>query len=309
MLFYIKRDDTLFSEYNACNLCPRECNVNRNKNEKGWCNQTSTLRLARASLHMWEEPPISGIRGSGTVFFTGCSLKCIYCQNYKISSENEGKEITPERLSEIFLELQEKGAHNINLVTADHFAPHICHAIKNAKEMGLTIPVVLNSSGYIKVKTIKMLERYIDIYLVDCKYFLNETAKKYSRAENYCDAAESAIKEMVNQKPKLIFDEYGMLQKGVVIRILCLPHHTEETKEIIKSLYERYGESVCYSIMSQYTPTENTKNIPPLDRKLSQREYDEIVDFCIDLGMENAFVQEGESASESFIPEFDAEGL
>ena len=258
---------------------------------------------------MWEEPPISGERGSGTVFFTGCSLKCIYCQNYKISSENLGKEITVERLSKIFSELQEKGAHNINLVTAEHFAPHICEAIKTARKNGLSIPVILNSSGYINIRTLKMLENYIDIYLVDCKYFFSETAKKYSQAENYCEVAKNAISEMVNQKAKMIYDGDGMLKKGVVIRVLCLPGHIEETKEIIKSLYEKYGESVCYSIMSQYTPTKNTQNIPPLNRKLRESEYDEIVDFCIDLGMENVFVQERESACESFIPEFSGEGV
>lgn len=299
----------MFREYDLCNLCPRECNVNRNEEKKGWCNQTSTLRVARASLHMWEEPTISGEKGSGTVFFSGCSLKCIYCQNYKISRENVGKEITVDRLAEIFIELQGKGAHNINLVTADHFAPHICKSLEIAREKGLRVPVILNSSGYIKTKTLKLLEQYIDIYLVDCKYFFSESAKKYSQAENYCVEALDAIEEMVRQKPGLMVDEGGILQKGVVIRILCLPGHTEETKRIIENLYKKYGETVCYSIMSQYTPTKNTENISPLNRKLNKREYDDVIDFCIALGMENAFVQEGESASESFIPEFDTDGL
>lgn len=299
----------MFSEYSECTLCPRGCKVNRNKSETGWCGQTSSLRLSRAALHLWEEPPISGEQGSGTVFFAGCSLRCIYCQNYKISSGNEGVNVPPERLAEIFIELQDKGAHNINLVTADHFAPHICYGVKLAKCRGLSIPVILNSSGYITVQTLEMLEKYIDIYLVDFKYSNSETAKLYSFAEDYSEFTEKAVEEMVRQQPELIYSSEGMLEKGVVIRILCLPGHADESKEIIKKLYEKYGESVCYSIMSQFTPTENTKNISPLNRKLSQREYDEIIDFCIELGMENAFIQDGESAQESFIPEFNGEGI
>lgn len=299
----------MFSDYDKCMLCPRRCQVNRNNGETGVCGQTNKIKAARASLHFWEEPVISGKNGSGTVFFSGCSLNCIYCQNYQLSKENRGIEISEERLAQVFLELEDKGAHNINLVTAEHFAPSICAALSIAKEKGLKIPIVLNSSGYTSSSTLKKFKKYIDIYLVDFKYYADDIAGKLSNVNDYYAVADKAIEEMVRQQPKLIYDENGMLKKGVIVRHLCLPGNVKDSKIILKKLFEKYGNNICYSIMSQFTPTENTKNFPPLNRKLKDREYEEVIDFCIALGMDNAFIQEGDSASESFIPEFDGEGI
>lgn len=299
----------MFSDYDKCMLCPRRCQVNRNNGETGICGQTNIIKAARASLHFWEEPVISGKNGSGTVFFSGCSLNCIYCQNYRLSKENRGIEISQERLAQVFLELEDKGAHNINLVTAEHFAPSICVALCIAKEKGLKIPIILNSSGYTSISTLKKLKKYIDIYLVDFKYYADDIARKLSNVNDYYAVADKAIEEMVRQQPKLIYDEDGMLKKGVIVRHLCLPGNVKDSKIILKKLFEKYGNNICYSIMSQFTPTDNTKNFPPLNRKLKDREYEEVIDFCIALGMDNAFIQEGDSASESFIPEFDGEGI
>lgn len=299
----------MFSDYDKCMLCPRRCQVNRNNGETGICGQTNIIKAARASLHFWEEPVISGKNGSGTVFFSGCSLNCIYCQNYQLSKENRGIEISEERLAQVFFELEDKGAHNINLVTAEHFAPSICAALSIAKEKGLKIPIVLNSSGYTSISTLKKLKKYIDIYLVDFKYYADDIARKLSNVNDYYAVADKAIEEMVRQQPELIYDEDGMLKKGVIVRHLCLPGNVKDSKIILKNLFEKYGNNICYSIMSQFTPTDNTKNFLPLNRKLKDREYEEVIDFCIALGMDNAFIQEGDSASESFIPEFDGEGI
>lgn len=298
-----------FEEYEKCTLCPRMCKVNRNKNLRGFCGETSTLRMGRASLHMWEEPCISGERGSGTVFFAGCNLKCCYCQNYKLSRGQEGVELGEKSPVDIFLDLQKQGAHNINLVTGEHFAPHIREAVLSARKRGLEIPVILNSSGYVTEQTLEYLKDVIDIYLVDFKYMNSVISENYSMAQDYPQVVKTALEKMYNLAGNPVLDENGILRKGIIVRHLCLPEHADDSKEIIRYIYNRYGENVLLSIMSQYTPFGNCEKYPELTRKLTSQEYDEIIDFCIDLGIENAFVQEEEAASESFIPEFDGKGV
>jgi len=287
-----------------CELCPRMCGVDRN-NIVGFCKSSNRVKIARAALHDWEEPCISGKNGSGTVFFSGCTLKCVFCQNYVLSHDNSGKEISVERLAEIFLELQEKNAHNINLVTPTHYVLQIIEALKLAKENGLTIPVVYNSSGYERVETIDLLKGYVDIYLPDFKYFSNELAKKYSGANVYFEVASAAIKRMFEQVGKPEFNEDGMMKKGVVVRHLVLPGYVEDSKKVIKYLYDTYGDDVYLSIMNQYTPLQHVEKFPEINRKVTDEEYDDVVDFAVEIGVENAFIQEGDTAKESFIPDFD----
>ena len=290
-------------------LCPRECGVNRKKGEMGVCGQTAAIKAARAALHMWEEPCISGQNGSGTVFFSGCNLGCIFCQNHNIATGKAGIEISIERLAEIFLELQEKGANNINLVTAGHFLPQVAVALEMAKEQGLHIPVVYNSSGYEKAKTLKMLDGLVDIYLPDFKYMDAVLAKKYSHAQDYPEIAKEALSEMVRQVGKAEFDSRGMMKKGVIVRQLLLPGHVKDAKNVLKYLYETYGDRIYISMMNQYTPMPAMKDDPQLSRKVTDREYERLIDYAISLGLKNGFMQEGETAKESFIPEFDGEGV
>ena len=293
-----------------CTLCPRECGVNRAAGQPGYCGQSAMLSAARASLHMWEEPCISGDKGSGTVFFSGCPLRCVYCQNHNIAIGQTGKTISVERLSEIFLELQEKGAHNINLVTPTHFVSLICSALKNAKANGLIIPIVYNTSGYEKVETLQMLDGLIDIYLPDCKYFSTDLSRRYSNAPNYFEITTKALAEMFRQVGAPIFNEVtGMLQKGMVVRHLVLPGQTEDSKKIIEYLYNTFGDNIYISIMNQYTPIISHPEFPELSRPLTAEEYDEIVDYAISIGIENGFIQEGETCLDSFIPAFDCEGI
>lgn len=299
----------MYKEYEKCTLCPRRCRVNRNKQEKGFCGQTSALKVGRASLHLWEEPCVSGEKGSGTVFFSGCSLHCCYCQNFNLSRGKEGTATDGENLSRIFLNLQDEGAHNINLVTGEHFAPHIRQAVKNAKKEGLVIPVILNSSGYVSLETLDYLKDVIDIYLVDFKYMNSDIAKKYSIAEDYPEVAKKALKKMYSLVGTPAFDENGILKKGVIVRHLCLPGCSDDSKAVISYVYENYKENVLLSIMSQYTPFGSCGKYLELTRKLTVEEYDEIIDFCLEIGIENAFIQEGEAASESFIPVFDGKGV
>ena len=299
----------LYKEYENCTLCPRKCNVNRNKEEKGFCGQTSVLKAGRASLHLWEEPCVSGEKGSGTVFFSGCSLHCCYCQNFNLSRGKEGVGIDTENLSRIFLNLQNEGANNINLVTGEHFAPQIKDAVENARKEGLVIPVILNSSGYVSLETLYYLQDVIDIYLVDFKYMNPHLAKKYSEAEDYPNVAKKALEKMYKLAGTPVFNNNGILQKGVIVRHLCLPECSDDSKEVIRYIYENYKENVLLSIMSQYTPFGNCGKYPELTRKLRAEEYDEIIDFCIKIGIENAFIQEEEAASESFIPAFDGKGI
>lgn len=293
----------------GCMLCPRECNVDRQNGHKGVCGVSGAgIMGARAALHMWEEPCILGENGSGTVFFSGCPLRCVYCQNYNIARAERGIIITEERLSDIFLELQGKGAANINLVTPTHYTIEIIRAVRRAKEKGLTLPIVYNCSGYEKVETLQMLEGIVDVYLTDFKYMNPEIAKRYSKAENYPEIAKEALKEMVRQCPNAQFDEQGMMQKGIIVRHLLLPGHLKNAKDVVQYIYETYGDKVCLSLMNQYTPLPNVKAFPEIDRRVTEEEYEELVDYAIAIGVENGFIQEGETAEESFIPTFDCEG-
>lgn len=292
-----------------CNLCPRECNVDRGLGKIGFCKVPNHIKVARAALHFWEEPCISGEEGSGTVFFSGCNLRCVYCQNRKIAEGVYGKEITVDRLAAIFWELQEKGANNINLVTPSHYVLEIVKALKMAKAQGLSVPVVYNSSAYEKVEILSLLEGYVDVYLPDFKYMDALLSKKYSGAKDYSDVAKEALKEMVRQVGEARFDERGILTNGVVVRHLVLPGYTEDSKKIIKYLYETYGNHIYISILSQFTPLNGLKEYPELNRKLTEEEYDEVVDYAIEIGVENGFIQEGDVAEESFIPDFDGQGV
>ena len=295
-----------------CDLCPRKCLVDRKKGEKGICGQTENLKVARAALHFWEEPCISGDTGSGAVFFSGCPLHCVFCQNENIANGTVGKEISLERLVDIFLELQEKGANNINLVTPGHFVPQIVKALDQARREGLTLPVVYNTSSYETVDTIKMLEGYVDIYLPDFKYMSPVLSKKYSHAPDYAEVAKAAIAEMVRQTGKAVFvngDEDNLILSGTIVRHLTLPGCMEDSMQILKYLHETYGDTIYISIMNQFTPLSNLEKYPELNRKITDEEYETLVDYAIEIGIENGFIQEGDTAEESFIPAFDCEGV
>lgn len=286
-----------------CNLCPRNCGVNRYES-LGFCKASDKIKVAYYSLHQWEEPVISGSKGSGTVFFSNCNLKCIFCQNKKISTLGYGKEISNERLKEIFLELQEKGTHNINLVTPTHYVPQIVESLKEAKAAGLNIPIVYNTSSYENVSTILLLKGIVDVYLADLKYFDDSLGCKYSKCENYFEVARAAIQAMYEQVGKFeIVDD--LMVKGVIVRVLVLPGHVDDSKNLIKCLYETYGNNIIISIMNQYTPVEVIDKYPNLNRKVSNEEYKDVIDFAVDLGVEMAFIQEGETQDTSFIPDFD----
>ena len=292
-----------FDEYRFCALCPRACLVDRTVSV-GFCQGSAEPYVAHSMLHKWEEPCLSGKRGSGTVFFSGCPLKCVYCQNQAISRRVVGKAYSAEALASLYLSLEKAGAHNVNLVTAAHYAPHVVLSVSLARVMGLTVPVVYNTSGYESVDTLRKLERSVDIYLTDYRYIRAETAKKYSGASNYTDACEAALEEMVRQKPLPVFDSEGMLSSGVIVRLLLLPGGLLEAKMILKRVYERYGDSVYISLMSQYTPVVHNEKYPELDRRVSNAEYHSLVEYARTLGVKNAFTQEGSAASESFIPDF-----
>lgn len=286
-----------------CILCPRNCLVNR-KEKIGICGMKDKMVIARASLHMWEEPCISGNAGSGTIFFSGCNLKCIFCQNRDISTKLIGKSVTVDEFSKICLNLQKKGANNINLVTPTHFVPLIVEGIKIARKKGLTVPIVYNTSSYETKETIQMLDGIVDIYLPDLKYYDDSYAIKYSHAPNYFKVATEAISEMIKQVGKPVFDEKGMMKKGVIVRHLMMPGLIEDTKQILNYLYKTYQNDIYISIMNQYTPIRNFKQYPELNQKVSDEDYDEVVEYALDLGIKNAFIQEGDTANESFIPDF-----
>lgn len=292
-----------------CHLCPRNCGVDRLAGQKGFCGVDAGIMVARAALHMWEEPCISGKEGSGAVFFSGCSLGCAFCQNRTISKGQSGKVITVEHLAELFLDLQAQKANNINLVTAGHFLPQVREALILAKEQGLTIPVVYNSSGYEKAEMLRYLEGLVDIYLPDLKYLEADLAGKYSHAKDYPEVAMEALEEMVRQVGMPEFDELGMMKKGVIVRHLLLPGHVRNSKKVLEYLYGTYGDQIYISLMSQYTPMPAMKDDPQLSRKVTDREYDRLLDHAISLGVTNCFIQEGETAKESFIPEFNGEGV
>jgi putative pyruvate formate lyase activating enzyme len=289
---------------NKCLLCPRRCGVNRNKGELGFCRAGDKIKIAKAYLHMWEEPPITGKKGSGTIFFSNCNLRCLFCQNYEIGEDGIGVDISIDRFAEVCLDLQKKGASNINLVTPTHYVPLIIDGIKLAKKMGLTIPIVYNSSGYETVDTIKMLDGIIDVYLPDFKYFSDEYAIKYSGCKDYFKYASNSLKEMVRQKPKCVFDKDGTILSGVVVRHLLIPDMEEESKKILKYLYDTYKNKIYISIMNQYTPVRKCK-YSELNRVVDDKVYDEIIDYAWNIGIRKAFIQEGGTQSESFIPKWD----
>ena len=292
-----------------CTLCPRECKVNRLEGMCGYCGMDSRIRAARAALHMWEEPCISGKKGSGAVFFSGCGLRCCFCQNHDIAIGSRGLAVSVERLGEIFLELKEKGAANINLVTGAHYVPQIIEALKLARMQGMDLPVVYNSSGYEKLETLKLLEGYVDIYLPDLKYMEPDLAQKFSHAPDYVERAKAAIKEMVRQSGSCQFGEDGYIRRGTIVRHLILPGHTKNSRKVLRYLHETYGEEIYISIMNQYTPVREFGEFKELNRKVTKREYEKVLDTAVEMGIQNGFIQEGETASESFIPEFDYEGV
>lgn len=288
-----------------CNLCPRNCDVDRST-EKGYCGMGEEILLARAAKHFWEEPPISGTRGSGTVFFSGCSLGCVYCQNYEISHERKGKAVSEDELSAIFDRLISQGVHNINLVNPTHYTIKILNVLQKKKP---SVPVVYNSSGYEKVKILKKFRGLVDVYLPDLKYITAERSLKYSDAENYFDFASKAIVEMKKQCPENIYDENGIMKKGLIVRHLILPRNTNQAILILEWIASRLGTDTAISLMSQYTPYGKVDGISELQRRLTVREYDKVIYSAEDMGFTEIFTQEKTSATEAFIPEFDFTGI
>ena len=295
--------------YRECVLCPRECGVDRLSGRRGFCGQTASLKVARAALHMWEEPCISGTRGSGTVFFTGCHLGCVFCQNGQISRGGAGKEISILRLAEIFMELQQKGAHNINLVTPTHFVPQIVEALRISRKMGLCIPIVYNTGGFEKIDTLELVDGWVDVYLTDFKFMDIHLSRRYAHEEGYSFYATKALEEMFRQTGTPVFDEDGMMKKGIIVRHMVLPGQSMDSRKIIDYLYETYGDQIYISLMNQYTPSGPLEKYPELNQKVKTKVYERLVQYMIRKGVENAFVQEGQTAEESFIPDFDGEGV
>lgn len=301
---------TLLNLYENCTLCPRACHVNRQQGQTGFCQVPAKLMVARAALHMWEEPCISGENGSGAVFFSGCSMGCIFCQNQAIARGQSGKFITIERLADIFLELQSKGAHNINLVTPDHYGPSIIAALDLARKHGLSLPVICNCSGYTSPAVLKLFEGYVDVWLPDFKYCDPAIAARYSHAPDYFEIAKASLAEMYRQAGDAVFDDTGMIQKGVIVRHLTLPGYMADSKRILDYLHDTYGGHIYISIMNQFTPMPQLlPDYEELNHTISASDYEALVDYAIDIGIENGFIQEGETASESFIPPFDNEGV
>lgn len=294
----------MFEELIECKICPNNCKVNRIKGKTGLCNANNKVKVALASLHYFEEPCISGKKGSGTVFFSNCNMKCKFCQNYKISAESKGKEITIEELADTFLNLQEQGANNINLVTPTIYAYQIIEAIKISKNNGLKIPIVYNSNGYESIETLNKLEGYIDVYLPDLKYFYDDIAFEYSGVKQYFKCATEAIKEMYRQVGAPEFDENGIIRKGVIIRHLVLPNNIDNSKQVLKWIKENIDKRVYVSIMAQYFPCYKAKEIEELNRKLSKEEYEEIENFVYDLDIENGYIQELGEHEEDYVPNF-----
>lgn len=292
-----------------CNLCMRNCNVNRNKGVKGLCNSTNNIRIARAALHFWEEPCISGENGSGTVFFSNCNLRCVFCQNYEISNEGFGKEITVDRLADIFIELQEKGANNINLVTPTHFVPQIIEALKIAKNNGLDLPIVYNTNSIDTLDTIKALNGYIDVYLPDFKYFEDKYSMKYSKIKGYSKNVIDVIDEMIKQVGAPKFNKDGIIEKGVIVRHLLLPGLLFDSKKVVDAIYNNFGDNVYISLMNQYTPMHNAKMYPEINKSINEKTYDVLIDYALSIGIKNGFIQESGTNSKEFVPDFNNEGV
>ncbi len=297
------------NKYENCLLCPRKCGINRSTGQTGVCGVSSEIKVARAALHYWEEPCISGKRGSGAVFFSGCSLHCVFCQNREISDGKAGKVISKERLSDIFMELADKGANNINLVTPGQYIPDIVWAVNDAKSRGMKLPIIYNTSGYENVTELKLLEGIVDVYLPDFKYMDSTLSARYSRAKDYPSVAKQALSEMVRQQPDVVIDDAtGLIQKGVIVRQLLLPGHVNDAKAVLKYLHDTYHDHVYISMMSQFTPIA-LKDYPEINRTVTRREYERLVDYALEIGITNAFIQEGDVAKDSFIPAFDCEGV
>lgn len=297
------------NKYENCLLCPRKCGINRSTGQTGVCGVSSEIKVARAALHYWEEPCISGKRGSGAVFFSGCSLHCVFCQNREISDGKEGKVISKERLSDIFIELADKGANNINLVTPGQYIPDIVWAVNDAKSRGMKLPIIYNTSGYENVTELKLLEGIVDVYLPDFKYMDSTLSAMYSRAKDYPSVAKQALSEMVRQQPEVVIDDAtGLIQKGVIVRQLLLPGHVNDAKAVLKYLYDTYRDHVYISMMSQFTPIA-LEDYPEINRTVTKREYERLVNYALEIGITNAFIQEGDVAKDSFIPAFDCEGV
>ena len=297
------------NKYENCLLCPRKCGINRSTGQTGVCGVSSEIKVARAALHYWKEPCISGKRGSGAVFFSGCSLHCVFCQNREISDGKAGKVISKERLSDIFMELADKGANNINLVTPGQYIPDIVWAVNDAKSRGMKLPIIYNTSGYENVTELKLLEGIVDVYLPDFKYMDSTLSARYSRAKDYPSVAKQALSEMVRQQPDVVIDDAkGLIQKGVIVRQLLLPGHVNDAKAVLKYLYDTYHNHVYISMMSQFTPIA-LKDYPEINRTVTRREYERLVDYALEIGITNAFIQEGDVAKDSFIPAFDCEGV
>lgn len=299
-----------------CTLCRRNCKINRNDKKIGYCKASDKVMIARAALHMWEEPPISSENGSGTVFFSHCNFNCVFCQNHDISQGHSksdcsvsGAEVSIERLSEIFLELQEQGANNINLVTPTHYVPQIIEALKIAKNKGLKIPVLYNTNSYDSVETIKSLNGYIDVYLPDFKYFNDKYAIKYSKAPGYSENAIKVIDEMLKQTGNPKFDDNGHIIKGVIVRHLMLPGLLFDSKKVIDLLYNRYGDHIYISIMNQYVPMFNACDYPEINKTLNPKHYDSLINYAAEIGIKNGFIQESGANTEEFVPSFNLEGV
>lgn len=293
----------------GCFLCPRQCGADRAAGERGFCGADGTLRVARAGLHAWEEPCLSGDRGSGTVFFTGCNLQCVFCQNRQISMEGVGKVITVPQLTRAFLSLQEQGAHNLNLVTGTAYLPQIKEALELARAKGLTLPVVWNSGGYESVESLRQLEGLVDIYLPDFKFYDPAVADRYTGCPDYPAVAWAAIGEMVRQVGEPRFDGDEMMTRGVIVRHLLLPDEGADSKKAVEALYREYGDKIYLSLMNQYTPMGRFPHLPNLERPITAAEYEDLLEYAISLGLENGFIQEGGTVSESFIPAFDGTGI
>ena len=291
-------------ELKQCKICPHNCNVNRLNGKIGRCKCTDKIKIALASVHNYEEPCISGINGSGTIFFSNCNMNCIYCQNYEISQLGKGKEISIKELADIFINQQEKGVNNINLVTPTMYAFQIIEAIKLAKKNGLIIPIIYNTNGYEKIEKLKALQGYIDVYLPDLKYYSNKLSIKYSKVNNYFSVATEAIKEMYRQVGTPKFNEDGIIQRGIIIRHLVLPNHIQNSKNILKWIKENMPQDVYVSIMAQYFPTYKAKEDELLNRKLTKKEYKEIENFLYTLDLKNGYIQELGEHEEEYVPDF-----
>ena len=288
-------------ELECCTICPHNCKINRTK-IPGRCKSTDKIKIALYSIHNFEEPCISGEKGSGTIFFSNCNMNCVFCQNYEISQLGRGKEITIEELANVMIKQQERNVQNINLVTPTSYALHIVEAIKIARKKGLKIPIVYNTNGYESVETLKLLEGYVDIYLPDLKYYYDDLAKKYSKVDNYFEIATKAIQEMDRQVGAPVLDENGVMKKGLIIRHLILPNEVQNSKKVLKWIKENIDSNVYVSIMAQYFPTYKAKEIPEIARKITKEEYEKVENYLYELDLENGYIQELGEHEEEYVP-------